>query len=139
MSPLPPHHPTEIAINAMRAELDDDKPHDLYFVMIQRHAVRRALDEIDELRAIISELEGRANWADALTDVVGAIRGVLTDAGVPGAAFIDDHVANAVIERSRALSVLDRARAMLEGAKARGSLMCPAALLSVIELGQASA
>jgi hypothetical protein len=61
-------------------------------------------DDIDALIAAVEALRERVAEAELNEDALGAIRKLLKEHGVPTAAFIDDHVAGAIVQRNEAVA-----------------------------------
>lgn len=81
---------------------------DLYLLLSPEN-IRSLLDELDRAEAKLAGVEKErdearveANNNILSADAVRVIREMLTEQGVPVAAFIDDHVANAIVQRNEA-------------------------------------
>lgn len=122
------YHPYELYGHGVRAA---------YIAACDPDTIRALLDERDALREALAKAEGirdaaqfAARNGDSLSrDAIHAVREMLKGAGVPTAAFIDDHVGNAIVQRDQERTRAEAAEARVaELEKALGRLLASPAL-----------
>ena len=97
------------AVKALREAEKEREAADVETLLVALADARAQIERL-ETEVTCLKLDKDENLPAA---AIAAVREMLVEQGVPGAAFIDDHVANVIVQRNHAHKAFEDARAML--------------------------